>query len=91
MIKSFNLKMFAVVLVTAVGCTKLDERLNSTLTNGQTATALGSSGVGLLLQAAYNDLGGTFNTQDGVFSWVIHFKDTNGIKHVEEGHLSLLK
>jgi len=68
MIKSFNLKMFAVVLVTAVGCTKLDERLNSTLTNSQTATALGSSGVGLLLQAAYNDLGGTFNTQDGVFS-----------------------
>ena len=68
MIKSFNLKMFAVVLVTAVGCTKLDERLNSTLTNTQTATALGSSGVGLLLQAAYNDLGGTFNTQDGVFS-----------------------
>ncbi len=31
------------------------------------------------------------HTQDGVFSWVIYFKDSNGYKHVEQGHLSLLK
>ena len=42
------------------GCTKLDEGLNSTLTNQQTADALGSSGTGLLLKAAYSDLTGPF-------------------------------
>ena len=68
MIKSFKLKVFGLVLVTAVGCTKLDEHLNSTLTNGQTANALGSAGVGLLLQAAYSDVGGPFTAQDLIFS-----------------------
>jgi hypothetical protein len=68
MIKSFKLKVFGLVLVTAVGCTKLDEHLNSTLTNTQTANALGSSGVGLLLQAAYTDIGGPFTAQDLIFS-----------------------
>ena len=68
MIKSFKLKVFGLVLVTAVGCTKLDEHLNSTLTNGQTANALGSAGVGLLLQAAYSDVGGPFTAQDNIFS-----------------------
>ncbi len=68
MIKSFKLKVFGLVLVTAVGCTKLDEHLNSTLTNGQTANALGSAGVGLLLQAAYTDIGGPFTAQDLIFS-----------------------
>jgi len=68
MIKSFKLKVFGLVLVTAVGCTKLDEHLNSTLTNTQTANALGSDGVGLLLQAAYSDIGGPFTSQDLIFS-----------------------
>ncbi len=68
MIKSFKLKVFGLVLVTAVGCTKLDEHLNSTLTNTQTANALGSAGVGLLLQAAYSDIGGPFTAQDLIFS-----------------------
>jgi hypothetical protein len=44
-----------------VGCTKLDENLNSTLTNQQTADALGASGTGLLLKTAYNDLAAPFN------------------------------
>ena len=68
MIKYKNLKLYALLLITAVSCTKLDEHLNSTLTNTQTANALGSAGVGLLLQGAYLDLGGTFNAQDLVFS-----------------------
>lgn len=68
MIKSFKLKLFGLVLVTAVGCSKLDEQLNSTLTNTQTANALGSAGVGLLLQAAYSDIGGPFTAQDLIFS-----------------------
>jgi hypothetical protein len=68
MIKSFKFKVLGLVLVTAVGCTKLDEQLNSTLTNSQTANALGDAGVGLLLQAAYTDIGGPFTAQDLVFS-----------------------
>ncbi len=68
MIKYKNLKLYALLLVTAVSCTKLDEHLNSTLTNSQTANALGSAGVGLLLSGAYLDLGGPFTGQDQVFS-----------------------
>ena len=68
MIKSFKLKVFGLVLVTAFGCSKLDEQLNSTLTNTQTANALGSAGVGLLLQAAYTDVGGPFTAQVLIFS-----------------------
>lgn len=51
-----------------MGCTKLDEGLNSTFTNQQTASALGASGVGLLLQTAYGDLAAPFTNQDRVFS-----------------------
>ena len=60
---------FALPMVVMVsGCTKLNEKLNSTLTNQQTATALGAQGTGLLLQAAYGDIAGTFSAQDQVFS-----------------------
>ncbi len=58
-----------ICLATVVGsCTKLNESLNSSLTNAQTANALGSQGVALLLQAAYADVGGPFTAQDLVFS-----------------------
>jgi hypothetical protein len=39
------------------GCTKLDQELNSTLTNDQAANALGTNGTALLLQTAYTDIG----------------------------------
>ena len=62
MIKNIKYKITALMLVGAVaGCTKLDERLSSTLTNQQTAAALGSSGTALLLKTAYADLRGPFN------------------------------
>jgi starch-binding outer membrane protein, SusD/RagB family len=48
-------------------CTKLDEGLNSTLTNSQVSSALGASGTGLLLAAAYTDIGGPFTTQGDIF------------------------
>jgi len=68
MIKYKNIKLFAVIgLIMAVGCTKLNENLGSSLTSNQTATALGASGVGLLLQAAYVDLGTPFTAQDHIF------------------------
>ena len=49
-------------------CTKLDEKLNSTLTSDQTASALGAAGTDLLLNAAYADLAAPFHNQDRVFS-----------------------
>lgn len=55
------------LLLGTMGCTKLNENLNSTLTNSQTANALGAAGVGLLLQTAYGDLASPFNAQDQLF------------------------
>ncbi|HEX5651945.1 MAG TPA: RagB/SusD family nutrient uptake outer membrane protein [Chitinophagaceae bacterium] len=48
-------------MIVVTGCTKLNEKLESTLTNQQTADALGASGTGLLLKAAYTDLTGPLN------------------------------
>ncbi|MDE3247240.1 MAG: RagB/SusD family nutrient uptake outer membrane protein [Bacteroidota bacterium] len=67
--KPNKLMIGALSLATILGsCTKLNETLNSSLTNTQTANALGSQGVALLLQAAYADVGGPFTAQDLVFS-----------------------
>ncbi len=69
MIRYKNLKIYGVLLALALGgCSKLNEGLNSTLTNGQTSSSLGAAGTQLLLQAAYNDVGGPFTAQDLVFS-----------------------
>ncbi|MBI1344417.1 MAG: RagB/SusD family nutrient uptake outer membrane protein [Terrimonas sp.] len=57
-----------VTLFALSACTKLDEKLNSTLTNAQVASALGSAGTGLLLSAAYADIAGPFFSQDLIFS-----------------------
>src|SRR5689334_973894 len=58
MINNKNLKTFTFLLLAglASGCSKLDEKLNNTLTNQQTADALGAQGTALLLQAAYADI-----------------------------------
>lgn len=64
-------KIFAVaipLLGMVVGCTKLDQSLKSSLTATQAANALGANGTQLLLNAAYVDVPGVFNYQDGVFS-----------------------
>lgn len=47
------------------GCTKLDEKLHSTLTNEQTANALGTNGTALLLKAAYADIATPFCNDQG--------------------------
>lgn len=66
MIRKFAIPVLAVIAMS--GCTKLDENLGSTLTNGQVSNALGSAGTGLLLSAAYADLGGPLTGQSNVFS-----------------------
>jgi hypothetical protein len=65
MISKFAL---SIAVIAMAGCTKLDEKLGSTLTNGQVSSALGSAGTGLLLSAAYADLGGPLTGQDQLFS-----------------------
>jgi len=66
MIAKFVLPVLAIIAI--AGCTKLNENLGSTLTNGQVSSALGASGTGLLLSAAYADLGGPLTGQDQLFS-----------------------
>lgn len=61
------LKVLPLLFVSVVGCTKLDQSLTGSLTNDQVTGALGSGGVGLLLNGAYSDLGGTFTAQDLLF------------------------
>ena len=67
-----NKKITKIALLLAIagamsGCTKLDEKLNSTLTNAQVSSSLGAAGTGLLLSAAYTDLT-ILAGQDQVFS-----------------------
>lgn len=59
---------FLILSVSVLGaCTKLNEKLNSTLTNAQVSSSLGAAGTGLLLGAAYADLTFLAN-QDQLFS-----------------------
>ena len=66
-----NITKFALPLIAVLamsGCTKLNEGLGSNLTNAQVSGALGSAGTGLLLSAAYSDIGGPLTGQDQLFS-----------------------
>ncbi len=58
----------AFFVVAAFSCTKLDQKLNSTLTNSQAANALGANGTQLLLQNAYNDLANPYHNPGNVFA-----------------------
>src|SRR3954469_17348148 len=49
----------------SLGCTKLDQKLNSTLTSGQAANSFDAS---LFLQAAYNDIGIRYSNLGNTFS-----------------------
>ena len=48
------------MILLATACSKLDQKLGSTLTSGQAVNALGANGPALLLQTAYNDLGNPY-------------------------------
>ena len=56
------------VVIAAIGCTKLDQNLNSTLTSSQASTALGGNGTQLLLQNAYNDLPSPYHELNALFT-----------------------
>jgi hypothetical protein len=70
MFKKINKKQFLIVLAVGslAGCTKLDQKLNSTLTSDQAANALGANGTQLLLQTAYNDVGNPFADPGNIFA-----------------------
>jgi len=63
--KKYLLYIFLPLLALISNCTKLEEDLGSTLTNEQTANALGASGTQLLLQAAYGDIADPFSGDVG--------------------------
>jgi len=65
------IKLASVIIFTAsltTSCTKLDQGLNSTLTYDQAANALGTNGTQLLLQTAYNDVGGPYTDPGNIFA-----------------------
>jgi hypothetical protein len=63
------IKIVAVlVVIMSIGCTKLDQNLNSTLTSNQASTALGGNGTQLLLQNAYNDLPSPYHELNQLFT-----------------------
>lgn len=69
--KTFNKKNLIIGSVAALslfGCTKLDQKLNSALTQSQTSNALGTNGTALLLQTAYVDLGVPFTDMGAIFA-----------------------
>ena len=57
-----------IAVVSLFGCTKLDEKLNSSFTNSQVSSSVGDQGTSLLLGAAYADLAGVLTSQDLLFS-----------------------
>src|SRR6185312_4934699 len=59
-LEKFSLSL-SITVIMGMGCTKLNQNLNSTLTKEQATNALGANGTQLLLQTAYNDVGGPFS------------------------------
>lgn len=69
MLKSKYIRITAALLILgAMGCTKLNETYTTTVPITQAVTSLGPGFPGLLLTGAYNDLPGAFVGQDQVFS-----------------------
>jgi starch-binding outer membrane protein, SusD/RagB family len=66
--KKLTLISSLTIILAAVGCTKLNQNLNSTLTSDQATTALGANGVALLLNAAYTDIQSPFSDPGNLFA-----------------------
>jgi hypothetical protein len=65
--KLTNIALLFIMVGVIASCTKLDGKLNGSLTTAQAAASLGTAGTGYLLAAAYSDL--TFLAgQDQLFS-----------------------
>ncbi|TDH24152.1 RagB/SusD family nutrient uptake outer membrane protein [Segetibacter sp. 3557_3] len=67
-----NIKIpFSIVLLVSItisACTKLDQSLNSALTNDQAANALGANGTALLLRTAYTNIGNPYSDMGNIFA-----------------------
>ena len=62
-------KLSALLLLTAMaGCTKLNEKYQSSFTSNQITASLGTTGTTLLLSGAYSDIATPFTGQDEIFS-----------------------
>lgn len=63
--KYIKMAVGMVTMAIVASCTKLDQNLNSTLTNEQAANALGAAFV---LQNAYNDVGNPYSDNGNIFA-----------------------
>jgi hypothetical protein len=62
-------KLSALLLLTAMaGCSKLNEKYQSSFTSNQITASLGTTGTALLLSGAYSDIATPFVGQDEIFS-----------------------
>lgn len=63
------IKISSLLVLTGIaGCTKLNEKYESSFTSAQITASLGTTGTTLLLQGAYTDIATPFTGQDEVFS-----------------------
>jgi hypothetical protein len=63
------IKISSLLVLTGIaGCTKLNEKYQSSFTSAQITASLGTTGTTLLLQGAYTDIATPFTGQDEVFS-----------------------
>lgn len=65
--KLTNIALLFLTVGVMAGCTKLNGKLNGSLTTAQAAASLGTAGTGFLLAAAYSDIG-ALGSQDNLFS-----------------------
>ncbi len=63
--KHINTAIACSLLLAFAGCTKLDQELNSTLTNGEASSTFDAS---LFLQTAYNDIGNPYSDLGNIFA-----------------------
>ena len=66
--RNISVAVGTLAVIFIAGCTKLDQNLNSALTNTQAANALGANGTALLLQTAYTDIGNPFSDPGNIFA-----------------------
>jgi len=66
--KYIRITVAAFLVFAGVSCTKLNQKLNSSLTSDQAAGALGANGTQLLLKQAYIDVGNPFSDPGNIFA-----------------------
>jgi starch-binding outer membrane protein, SusD/RagB family len=67
MLKQISTKLAVLMVVSAISCTKLDEKLNGEISPAQIAGG-GAGNTAALLNGVYDNIRGTFQGQEGVYA-----------------------